>query len=47
LINAAKRDGTLTDMVESRQDLPAELKPFIGMLRAQPAAAGAKQAATA
>jgi len=47
LINAAKRDGTLTDMVASRQDLPAELKPFIGMLRSQPASAGAKQAATA
>ncbi|MBX9826261.1 MAG: DUF2336 domain-containing protein [Xanthobacteraceae bacterium] len=42
LINAAKRDSALTDMVASRQDLPAELKPFIGMLRAQPAA---KQAA--
>jgi uncharacterized protein (DUF2336 family) len=47
LINAAKRDGTLTDMVASRQDLPAELKPFIGMLRSQPAPAGAKQTATA
>jgi uncharacterized protein (DUF2336 family) len=47
LINAAKRDGSLTDMVASRQDLPAELKPFIGMLRSQPASAGAKQAATA
>jgi uncharacterized protein (DUF2336 family) len=47
LINAAKRDGTLTDMVASRQDLPDELKPFIGMLRAQPASAGTKQAATA
>ena len=44
LINAAKRDGTLTDIVASRQDLPDELKPFIGMLRAQPAPA-AKQAA--
>jgi uncharacterized protein (DUF2336 family) len=44
LINAAKRDGTLTDIVASRKDLPDELKPFIGMLRAQPAQ-GAKQAA--
>jgi len=44
LINAAKRDGTLTDMVASRKDLPEELKPFIGMLRGQPGAAG-KQAA--
>jgi uncharacterized protein (DUF2336 family) len=44
LINAAKRDGTLTDIVASRQDLPDELKPFIAMLRAQPAQ-GAKQAA--
>jgi uncharacterized protein (DUF2336 family) len=41
LINAAKKDGTLTDIVASRKDLPDELKPFIGMLRAQPA----KQAA--
>jgi uncharacterized protein (DUF2336 family) len=46
LINAAKRDGTLTDIVASRKDLPDELKPFIGMLRAQPAQ-GTKQAATA
>jgi uncharacterized protein (DUF2336 family) len=47
LINAAKRDSALTDMVASRQDLPVELKPFIGMLRSQPASAGAKQAASA
>jgi len=44
LINAAKRDGSLTDIVASRQDLPDELRPFIGMLRAQPAPT-AKQAA--
>jgi uncharacterized protein (DUF2336 family) len=42
LINAAKRDGTLTDIVASRKDLPDELRPFIGMLRAQPTS---KQAA--
>jgi uncharacterized protein (DUF2336 family) len=42
LINAAKRDGSLTDIVASRKDLPDELKPFIGMLRSQPAG---KQAA--
>jgi len=46
LINAAKRDGTLTDMVATHKDLPDELRPFIGMLRSQ-AAAGGKQAATA
>jgi uncharacterized protein (DUF2336 family) len=45
LINAAKRDGSLTDIVASRKDLPDELKPFIDMLRSQPAP-GAKQAAT-
>jgi len=33
LINAAKRDGSLTELVASRVDLPDELKPFIGMLR--------------
>lgn len=44
LINAAKRDSSLTDIVASRKDLPDELKPFIGMLRAQPAGGG-KQAA--
>ena len=33
LINAAKRDGSLTEIVASRTDLPDELKPFIGMLR--------------
>jgi uncharacterized protein (DUF2336 family) len=33
LINAAKRDGSLTELVASRADLPDELKPFIGMLR--------------
>ena len=33
LINAAKRDSSLTDIVASRADLPDELKPFIGMLR--------------
>jgi len=43
LINAAKRDGSLTDIVASRKDLPDELKPFIGMLRSQPAPV-AKQA---
>lgn len=37
LINAAKRDGSLTDIVASRKDLPDELRPFIGMLRSQPA----------
>jgi uncharacterized protein (DUF2336 family) len=33
LINAAKRDSSLTEIVASRADLPDELKPFIGMLR--------------
>src|SRR4029453_4243479 len=33
LINAAKRDSSLTEIVASRTDLPDELKPFIGMLR--------------
>ena len=41
LINAAKRDSALTDIVACRKDLPDELKPFIAMLRSQPA----KQAA--
>ena len=44
LINAAKRESALTEIVASRADLPDELKPFIAMLRrssepAPPAAA--------
>jgi len=41
LINAAKRESSLTDLVASRADLPDELKPFIAMLRraAEPAQA--------
>jgi uncharacterized protein (DUF2336 family) len=33
LINAAKRDHELTEIIAARQDLPDELKPFIEMLR--------------
>jgi len=46
LINAAKRDGSLTEIVASRTDLPEELKPFIGMLRrsSEAAQASAQQA---
>jgi uncharacterized protein (DUF2336 family) len=46
LINAAKRDGSLIEIVASRTDLPEELKPFIGMLRrsSEAAQAGAQQA---
>jgi len=47
LINAAKRDGSLTELVASRADLPDELKPFIGMLRrsSEAAQAGAQAGA--
>src|SRR5207253_1528319 len=41
LINAAKRDGSLTELVASRADMPDELKPFIGMLRRSSEAAQA------
>jgi uncharacterized protein (DUF2336 family) len=49
LINAAKRDGSLTEIVAARADLPDELKPFIGMLRraSGPAQAGTPSAAAA
>ena len=47
LINAAKRDGSLTEMVASRADLPDELKPFIGMLRRSSEAAQASAQAGA
>jgi uncharacterized protein (DUF2336 family) len=33
LINAAKRESSLTEIVASRSDLPDELRPFIAMLR--------------
>lgn len=33
LINAAKRENALTEIVASRTDLPDELRPFIAMLR--------------
>jgi uncharacterized protein (DUF2336 family) len=47
LINAAKRDCSLTEIVASRTDLPEELKPFIGMLRrsSDPAQADGQSAA--
>jgi hypothetical protein len=49
LINAAKRDNSLTEIVAGRTDLPDELKPFIAMLRrsSEPAQAGAPSAAAA
>ena len=49
LINAAKRENSLTEIVASRTDLPDELKPFIAMLRrsSEPAPAGASAAAAA
>lgn len=49
LINAAKRDNSLTEFVAGRTDLPDELKPFIAMLRrsSDPAQAGAPVAAAA
>ncbi len=49
LINAAKRDSSLTDIVAARADLPDELKPFIGMLRrsSDAAQAGGQSAAAA
>jgi uncharacterized protein (DUF2336 family) len=49
LINAAKRDGSLTELVASRADLPDELKPFIGMLRraSETAQAGGQSVAAA
>jgi uncharacterized protein (DUF2336 family) len=48
LINAAKRDSSLTEIVASRADLPEELKPFIGMLRpSSEAAQSGGQSATA
>jgi uncharacterized protein (DUF2336 family) len=49
LINAAKRDNSLTEIVACRTDLPDELKPFIAMLRrtSEPAQAGAPAAAAA
>jgi len=47
LINAAKRDGSLGELIASRADLPDELKPFIGMLlsSSNSAQAGATAAA--
>jgi uncharacterized protein (DUF2336 family) len=49
LINAAKRDTSLTEIVAGRTDLPDELKPFIAMLRrtSEPAQAGAPSAVAA
>jgi uncharacterized protein (DUF2336 family) len=49
LINAAKRDNSLTEIVAGRTDLPDELKPFIAMLRraSEPAPAGTPSAAAA
>jgi uncharacterized protein (DUF2336 family) len=43
LINTAKREASLTEIVASRPDLPDELKPFIDMLRrsSEPAQADA------
>lgn len=47
LINAAKRESSLTDIVASRPDLPDELKPFIAMLRRSPEPAQASATAGA
>jgi len=49
LINAAKRDNSLTEIVAGRTDLPDELKPFIAMLRrsSEPDEAGVSSAAAA
>jgi uncharacterized protein (DUF2336 family) len=49
LINAAKRDNSLTEIVAGRTDLPDELRPFIAMLRrtSEPAQAGAPSAVAA
>jgi uncharacterized protein (DUF2336 family) len=49
LINTAKRENSLTEIVASRTDLPDELKPFIDMLRrsSEPAQASAPAIAVA
>ena len=33
LINEAKRDNKLTEMISNRKDMPAELQPFLQLLR--------------